>query len=94
MTEHALGVSPGQRSRLFREVNDRIYDLLHSAEPDLPGEFLCECGRECGTRVELLPAAFATLRDGGEIVRSLDCDRRFLVDGRRSQVVDGVPALS
>src|SRR3954465_14172721 len=49
--EHALGMSPGQRSLLFREVNDQIYDLLESGEPDLPGEFLCECGRECGRRV-------------------------------------------
>ena len=50
-------MTPAQRSRLFRELNDRIYDLLASAEPDLPGEFLCECGRECGRRVELLPLA-------------------------------------
>jgi hypothetical protein len=66
-------VTPGQRSRLFREVNDRIYELLESAEPDLSGEFLCECGSECGRRVELLPAAFATLRETGEVVKSSDC---------------------
>jgi hypothetical protein len=88
------GVSPAQRSRLFREVNDRIYDLLQSAEPDLPGEFLCECGAECGRRVELLPAAFATLRDTDQAVRSPDCDRMFLLRERRSQVEDSVPVLS
>jgi hypothetical protein len=66
-------MSPDQRSRLFGEVNDRIYDLLESADPDLPGEFLCECGRDCGRRVELLPAAFATLRAGGGIARSSEC---------------------
>jgi hypothetical protein len=66
-------VSPGQRSRLFREVNDRIYDLLEAADPDLPGEFLCECGSECGRRVELLPAAFAALRETRAVVRSSDC---------------------
>ena len=87
-------MSPGQRSRLFREVNDRIYDLLRSAEPDLPGEFLCECGRECGTRVELLPATFATLRDTGQVVRSSDCEQRLVLRGRRAHVADGVPALS
>jgi hypothetical protein len=65
-------MSPGQRSCLFREVNDRIYDLLE-ADPDLPGEFLCECGRDCGERVELLPAAFASLRETGGDVRSPDC---------------------
>jgi hypothetical protein len=87
-------VSPGQRSRLFGEVNDRIYDLLESAEPDLPGEFLCECGQDCGRRVELLPAGFATLRDAGQVVRSPDCDRRFPLRGLSSQVADRVPALS
>jgi hypothetical protein len=65
-------MSPGQRSCLFREVNDRIYDLL-GADPDLPGEFLCECGRDCGERVELLPAAFASLRETGGDVRSPNC---------------------
>src|SRR2546423_15609316 len=58
-------MTPAHHPRLFREVNDRIYDLLESAEPDLPGEFLCECGRECEQRVMLLPAAFAALRRGG-----------------------------
>jgi hypothetical protein len=67
-------VSPRKRSRLFREVNDRIYDLLESAEPDLPGEFLCECGgRECEQRVALLPATFASLRRAGYVVRSEEC---------------------
>ena len=65
-------VTPRERTRLFREVNDRIYELLVSAEPDLPGEFLCECGRDCGERIELLPAAFAELRRTGRAVRSPD----------------------
>jgi hypothetical protein len=90
-----LGVTPGQRSRLFREVNDRIHELLESAEPDLPGEFLCECGRDCGRRIELLPAAFAELRLAGEPVRSPSCrGTRFRLRRRREQPVDGVPALS
>ena len=66
-------MSPSQRSSLFGEVNDRIYELLENAEPDLPGEFLCECGSDCEHRVQLLPAAFATLRQAGRIVRSPDC---------------------
>jgi hypothetical protein len=88
-------MSPGERSLLFREVNDRIYELLESTDPDLPGEFLCECGSDCGRRVELLPAAFATLRatDDG-VVRSQDCGPRLRWRGRRSQLPDGVPALS
>jgi len=75
-------MSPGQRSLLFREVNDRIYDLLEETDPDLPGEFLCECGRDCGRRVELLPAAFALLRETGGVVESPDC------------ASSGVPVLS
>ena len=71
-------MSPDQRSSLFREVNNRIYDLLE-ADPDLPGEFLCECGQDCGERVELLPAAFASLREMGEDVRSPDCRGAQLV---------------
>jgi hypothetical protein len=78
-------MSPDQRSSLFREVNDRIYDLLEAADPDLPGEFLCECGQDCGERVELLPAAFASLRETGGNVQSPACH------GARLAV--GVPAF-
>lgn len=66
-------MSSGQRARLFREVNDRIYDLLESGDSDLPGEFLCECGRDCGRRVALVPPAFAALRDSGRFVHSEHC---------------------
>lgn len=80
-------MSPAQRSWLYGEVNDRIYELLSTAEPDLPGEFLCECGSECDHRVLLAPAAFASLRGAGRSVRSPDCvEPRF--------EVSGVPALS
>lgn len=74
-------MSPDQRSSLFREVNDRIYDLLEAADPDLPGEFLCECGQDCGKRVELLPAAFARLRETGQDVRSPACHGARLAVG-------------
>ncbi len=84
-----------RRSELFSEVNDRIYELLVSADPDLPGEFLCECGADCGRRVELLPAAFAALRSRGRAVRSSDCGRGGLLRRRRRGVVShGVPILS
>jgi hypothetical protein len=89
--EHALDMSPGQRSYLFREVNDRIYELLESAEPDLPGEFLCECGNDCGRRVLLQPAEFVTLRQAGEAVQSPECLGPSL-RGEQPPVV-GVPAL-
>jgi len=79
-------VSRHRHSRLFREVNNRIYDLLESAERDLPGEFLCECGRDCGRRVLLPPPEFANLRQAGQAVRSPDCRRR-------TELAGGVPAL-
>jgi hypothetical protein len=84
----------GRRTMLFREVNDRIYDLLVAAEPDLPGEFLCECGRECGRRVELTPAAYAALRERGATLRSADCQRRGLLRRRvKALAPRSVPAL-
>ena len=84
-----------RRAELFREVNDRIYELLAAADPDLPGEFLCECGEECGRRVELLPAAFAVLRSGNRAVRSNACGRTGLLSFRRREPVPhGVPALN
>ena len=85
-------MSPGQRSGLFGEVNDRIYDLLESSAPDLQGEFLCECGSDCGRRVELLPEQFAMLRKTDRIVRSPDCGSMFAERGPR--LASGVPALS
>jgi hypothetical protein len=84
-----------RRTELFQEVNDRIYELLSSGEPDLPGEFLCECGEECDIRVELLPAAFEALRSAGHPVRSSTCRRGGLLRlRRRKPLAVGVPALS
>src|SRR5205823_3446946 len=89
------GMDARRRAELFREVNDRIYELLASTDPDLPGEFLCECGEDCGRRVELLPAAFEALRSGGRAVRSSDCGRRGLLRlRRRAPVSGGVAVLS
>ena len=85
-------MSPGQRSRLFQEVNDRIYDLLAAADPDLPGEFMCECGSDCNERVALLPAAFVALRKDGVPVRSPHCDESTLPRDP-VPVAGGVPAL-
>jgi hypothetical protein len=88
-------VSRRQRSRLYSEVNDRIYELLASAEPDLPGEFLCECGSECEQRALLLPADFAALRRAGDGVRSPDCSGlRFGLPRRGSRPAGGLAALS
>ena len=81
-------MSPGQRSILFREVNDRIYELLESSDPALPGEFLCECGDDCDRHVTLLPARFAALRETGEDVRSPAC-----LESSLPRVAERVPAI-
>ena len=84
-----------RRAELFREVNDRIYELLASTDPDLPGEFLCECGEDCNRRVELLPAEFEALRESGQAVRSTACDRGGLLRLRRRKPVSGgLPVLT
>lgn len=87
-------MNSARRTLLFREVNDRIYELLQAAEPDLPGEFLCECGRECGQRVLLVPETFAGLRNAGRKVRAPECRGRFFRRRRDADPVAGVPALS
>jgi hypothetical protein len=88
-------VSRRQRSRLYSEVNDRIYELLVSAEPDLPGKFLCECGCDGEQRALLLPADFAALRGAGEGVRSPGCSGpRFGLRARRSRPSGGAAVLS
>jgi hypothetical protein len=83
-------------NELFREVNERIYELLVSTDPDLPGEFLCECGEDCGRRVEILPAAFDALRSSRRDVRSSDCKRGTLLNRspRREPAPKSVPVLS
>jgi hypothetical protein len=86
-------MSPSRRSRLFQEVNDRIYDLLASADPDLPGEFLCECGGDCDQRVALLPATFAAMREDDVPVWSPDCEESRLEREDLARRGRGVPAL-
>lgn len=88
------GMEPGRETLLFQEVNDRIYDLVASAEPDLPAHFLCECGRGCERRVALRPAAFAALRRSGEVVRAVECRRRRRRRraGRPAHLAGGLPA--
>jgi hypothetical protein len=86
-------VEASRRADLFREVNDRIYELLISTEPDLPGEFLCECGQDCGRRVELLPVAFEALRSSGQAVRSNECVSGGLFRLRRRKPMSGGAAV-
>ncbi len=61
-------------SMLFREVNERIAELLARAWPTVPGDFLCECGdADCTRRVTLsLPEYAAASRDGSAVL-ARDC---------------------
>lgn len=57
-----------QNQRLFRQVNERIHDVLETLGDDGgPGEFVCECGRiDCATMMRLTQAEYETARVGGE----------------------------
>ncbi len=71
----------GTRSALFREVNDRIYDLTEREGWegwDGESEFLCECGDDCGSRIALAPLAFAAIRRRGGTVLAAGCVGRSL----------------
>jgi hypothetical protein len=63
-------VNATRKAMLFREVNERIAELLARAWPSAPGDFLCECGDEsCTRRVTLtLPEYEAIARGGGGVL--------------------------
>jgi hypothetical protein len=66
-------VDAGGWSPLFQEVNDRIYELVGIDGWDGDGDFLCECGADCGSRVTLSPTAFLELRRTGRPILGLAC---------------------
>ena len=56
----------GRKTVLFREVNDRIAELLERAWPIAPGDFLCECGEgDCARRVTIALPDYRALRGRG-----------------------------
>ena len=65
-----------RKAMLFREVNDRIAELLERAWPSAPGEFLCECGCEaCLRRVTLALPDYQRIERRGGAVLAADCTR-------------------
>lgn len=69
-------MSPTRKAMLFREVNERIADLLEQAWPTAPGEFLCECGREsCLRRRTLGLTEYRGLVARGGAVLAAGCER-------------------
>jgi len=66
----------GRKAMLFREVNDRIAELLDRASPTAPGDFLCECGSDaCSSRATLALPAYRSLRARGGVVLARSCAR-------------------
>lgn len=57
-----------QNQALFRQVNERIHDVLETFGDDgRPGEFVCECGLpDCATIVRLTQEEYEAARAGGE----------------------------
>jgi hypothetical protein len=62
-----------RKALLFREVNERIAELLERW-PSAPGDFLCECDKTgCTRRVTLVLAEYRSLRRRGVGVLDGDC---------------------
>jgi hypothetical protein len=57
-----------QNQTLFRQVNERIHDVLETLGDDGgPGEFVCECGRvDCATMVRLTQEEYEAARAEGQ----------------------------
>jgi hypothetical protein len=66
----------GRKATLFREVNERIAELLERSWPTAPGDFLCECGGDgCRRRVTLPLADYRGLRQAGCALLAPECAR-------------------
>ena len=63
----------GGWSTLFQEVNGHIYELVGIDGWNGDGDFFCECGFDCGSRVTLSPVAFQELRRAGRPILALEC---------------------
>ncbi len=61
---------------LFREVNERIGELLTQAGLAAEADFLCECGAECGRKVTLRLHEYEQLRRRGGSVVADECAPR------------------
>ena len=75
-----------QNQALFRQVNERIHEVLESLGDDgRPGEFVCECGRiDCATMMQLTQEEYEAARAGGE--------RFIVVPGHEHSGIDQVYA--
>jgi len=69
-------LNAGGKTTLFREVNERIDELLEAFGADEEADFLCECpSAGCLRRIALSRAAFDRIRTAGAFVAALQCAR-------------------
>jgi hypothetical protein len=69
-------MTAGRKTTLFREVNERIEELLRSFGAAEEADFLCECpSADCMRRITLSRAAFDRIRVAGAFAVSLECAR-------------------
>ena len=69
-------MTAGRKTTLFREVNERIEELLRSFGAAEEADFLCECpSADCMRRITLSRSAFDRARAAGAFVVSLECSR-------------------
>ncbi len=81
-------MSAGRKTALFREVNERIGELLRIYGADEEADFLCECPlADCARRVTLSRADFERIRAAGAFVVSPDCGRWALETERTADYV-------
>jgi hypothetical protein len=63
-----------RKTWLFREVNERIDDLLQHFDAPERAHFLCECPSwRCTRRVELTREEFEAIWSRDELVLAADC---------------------
>src|SRR5260370_41828751 len=81
-------MSAGRKTALFREVNERIGELLRIYGADEEADFLCECPlADCALRVTLSRADFERIRSAGAFVVSPDCGRWAMETERTADYV-------
>jgi hypothetical protein len=73
-----------QKQRLYRNVNNRIREVVRALPADGPVDFLCECGEDsCAATIELTHAQWRSLFCEEESVLLAAEHSGAAADGRR-----------
>jgi hypothetical protein len=77
-----------RKTTLFREVNERIDELLHTYGADEEAEFLCECpAADCARLLPLRRSEFERIRATGAFVVAPECSRWVTAIERTAEYV-------